>query len=84
VTARVLTPTGAFRAWYAVLVVVVACVASAGASIGYTAQSVHRSDQQWCDLLRSLDQPLPTSPPPTDRQVIIARQMHALRVGKGC
>lgn len=81
---RPLTATGALRAQWALLTVLVATFAAVGLSIGYTARSVQRSDRQWCELLRSLDQPLPSATPVTDRQRTIARQIHQIRMGKGC
>lgn len=81
---RFLTPTGAMRAWWALVVTIVSLCSAVGLSIGYTARSVQRSDRQWCELLRSLDQPLPSATPVTDRQRGIARQIHQIRVGKGC
>jgi hypothetical protein len=79
-----LTPTGAMRAWWAVVVTIVSLGAAVTLSIGYTAQAVRRSDQQWCELLRSIDVPLPSGSPATQRTRDFARQVHALRVKKGC
>lgn len=81
---RFLTPTGAFRAWWAVALTIVALLVAVFASIGYTARSVRHSDQQWCDLLRGIDQPLPSNSPTTERQRQFVNTVHRLRVDKGC
>ena len=57
-----LTSTGALRAWWSLLVVFATSVLVGAASITYTRHVQHQSDQRWCALLDSLDQP---SPPPT-------------------
>jgi len=63
---------------------VLTLLAAVGLSIGYTATSQHRSDRQWCEILRSLDQPLPSGSPVPDRTRRFAAEVHRLRVGKGC
>lgn len=68
----------------AVVGLVVTLLAAVGLSIGYTARAVHRSDQQWCELLRGIDVPLPSASPATQRTLNFARQVHALRLEKGC
>lgn len=81
---RPITTTGALRAQWAILMVVVATLATVAFTIGYVARSIKANDRQWCALLRSLDQPLPASPKPTVRQSTIYEQIHALRLRKGC
>lgn len=81
---RLVTPTGAMRAWWAVMVSILSLGAAVGLSIGYTARAVHKSDQQWCDLLRGIDNPLPSNSPATERARKFAGTVHRLRVGKGC
>lgn len=83
-SSKLLTPTGALRASWAVFIVLLASVGCAALCVAYTAREQARSDRQWCDLLRSLDAPLQKSPVPTARQVAIAQEIHALRQGKGC
>jgi len=83
-TLQVFTATGAVRAWATVLMVILGFSLALGLTIAYTAQSVRRSDQQWCDLLRGIDQPLPSNSPTTDRQRQFADTVHRLRVDKGC
>lgn len=67
---------------YALLMVLLAALIVAGASILYTGQQQRESDQRWCDLLTTLD----TSDPPatTVRGREIQRQIHELRLGLGC
>lgn len=66
------------------VLLLVAVFAAVGLSIGYTAMSVHRSDRQWCELLRGIDQPLPSSTPVTERARQFAAEVHKLRAAKGC
>lgn len=85
---RFLTPTGAIRAWWASVLFIVVLMAAVGLSIAYTANSVRRSDRQWCDLLTIVDTPVPTptgSPGPlAEREIRITKAIHDLRLGKGC
>lgn len=74
---RVLTTTGAFRAWWSLVIVLVVAVLIAGAGVFYTNHVQRQSDRRWCDLLESLDQP--NSPPTTARGAEIQRQIHELR-----
>lgn len=79
-----LTPTGAVRAWWALLMVITSALVCVGLSVAYTAHTQRRSDQQWCDLLRGIDQPLPSNSPTTPRQRQFVETVHKLRVDKGC
>lgn len=80
-----LTSTGALRAWWAVLMVLIAAIAVAGIGIVYTNRVQHESDQRWCALLATIDQPQPGAPPPnTERGRQIQQQIHALRRELGC
>jgi hypothetical protein len=79
---RLLAPAG--NRTMSLLVLLVAVFAAVGLSIGYTARTVHHSDQQWCELLRSIDVPLPSGTPATQRSRDFARQVHELRIRKGC
>lgn len=79
---RFLTPTGAIRAWWAIFMVVVFAVLVAGACIVYTNRTQHESDQRWCALLASLDQP--EAPATTPRGQQIQQQVHELRHSLGC
>jgi len=63
-----LTPTGAMRAWWAIVITIVALVVAVLLSIGYTVDRQRRSDQRWCDLLGALIQPQPTTPPATPQE----------------
>ena len=83
-TLQVFTASGAIRAWATILIVTLGFGLALGSTIAYTAQSVRHSDRQWCDLLRGIDQPLPSNSPSTDRQRQFADTVHRLRVDKGC
>ncbi|MEU9839749.1 hypothetical protein AB0C69_11065 [Actinomadura sp. NPDC048032] len=79
---RVLTRTGAFRAWWSVAIVTVSALLVAGACVFYTNQQQRQSDRRWCELLTTLDQPTPA--PTTARGREIQRQIHRLRLDLGC
>lgn len=80
---RVLTPTGAFRAWWSLLMVLVAAILIALFSIGYTAYQQHKADQRWCPLLSIVDQP--NRPPAQTPEAAQGRQeLHKLRHDLGC
>ncbi|TYK45142.1 hypothetical protein [Actinomadura decatromicini] len=78
----VLTQTGAFRAWWSLVIVLVVAVFIAGSSVFYTNREQRQSDQRWCALLASLDQP--QAPATTERGRVIQAQIHELRVDLGC
>lgn len=62
--------------------VLLAAVLLAGAGIAYTGYVQRQSDQRWCDLLATLDQP--GRPPTTERGQEIQREIHDLRTELGC
>jgi hypothetical protein len=84
------------RAWYAIAVSFVACLAIALAGVGYTnyVQGQARrhteaeraeSDRRWCALLTELDNAYATSPgPSTEVGKKVAAEIHGLRVSFGC
>jgi hypothetical protein len=78
----VLTATGAFRAWWSIAMVLAVAVLIAIGGVLYTNHAQRRSDQRWCDLLSSLDQP--QAPPTTDRGARIQQQIHELRQELRC
>lgn len=78
----IFTPTGALRAKWAILMVLVAAVLAAGSSWIYTAHQQRESDQRWCALLATLD--TPGAPAETERGRQIQRQVHELRRSLGC
>ncbi|MFC9973530.1 hypothetical protein ACFVH6_21815 [Spirillospora sp. NPDC127200] len=90
---RILTPTGAIRATWAVLMVLVSALLVAGACIVYTGhvareterrqeQERQEADRRWCSLLTRLDQP--QTPATTERGAAIQRDIHQLRGDLGC
>ncbi|HEY9367007.1 hypothetical protein [Streptomyces sp.] len=89
----VFTPTGALRARWAVLMVLVAAVLVGAANVVYTGhvqqQSERRQEQarqeaerRWCPLLATLDQP--GVPATTERGRVVQEQIHQLRIETGC
>jgi hypothetical protein len=82
VSELVLTASGALRVGWSLVMVVVTAVCVAGACIVYTNHVQQRSDQRWCDLLASLDQP--GQPPTTERGRQIQEQLHELRSEMRC
>lgn len=78
----ILTQTGALRAWWALLMILVAAVLAAGACVLYTQHVQQESNRKWCALLTSLDQP--EVPPTTERGRQVQQQIHDLRLGLGC
>lgn len=79
---RVITPTGALRAWWAVLMVMVAAGLTAGACIAFTVHTERETARQSCGLLVILDKPLPPTAPQRSREIL--REIHAWRVRAGC
>lgn len=65
--------------WALVALFVSACLA-AGGSIYYTNQV----QQQWCDLLTTLDTAYQTTPPPSATGKEVARQIHNLTDRLNC
>lgn len=90
---RVLTETGALRAWWSLAMVLMSAVLVAGACIVYTnivqrdaearqERARQEADRRWCALMASLDQP--EAPATTDRGQRIQQQIHQLRRDLGC
>lgn len=90
---RVLTPTGALRARWAVLMVLVTAVLLVAGNVTYTSyvqrqadvrqqQARRDSDRRWCALMTKLDQP--DQPATTERGRAIQQQIHQLRRDLGC
>lgn len=78
------------RRVYAVVVIVVACLALVGvmlANVAYTRHVQQQSDQRWCALFATLDRPVPMTikdPVQRARSERAQRQFHQLRVDLGC
>lgn len=80
---HVITPTGAIRARWSVLMVLIAALLIGLLSIGYTAYQQRQADQRWCPLLALVDQP--ARPPAQTPEAAQARQtLHKLRHDLGC
>jgi hypothetical protein len=78
----VLTPTGAVRAVWSLVMVLVMAVLVAGGGIAYTRHVQQQADRRWCDLLGTLDQP--RVPPTTARGRAVQDQIHRLHGQLGC
>lgn len=80
---RLLTPTGAFRAWWSVAMVLIVAILIGLLSIGYTAYQQRQADQRWCPLLALVDQP--NRPPAQTAEAAQGRvELHKLRHDLGC
>jgi cell division protein FtsL len=88
-----LTSTGAIRARWAVLMVLVAAVLVGAGNVAYTSyvqrqtdvrqeHARREADQRWCALMAKLDQP--EQPATTERGRAIQQQIHQLRRDLGC
>lgn len=77
-----LTKTGAIRAWWSLLMVLLMAIAVGVACVGYTQHAQRQSDQRWCDLMTTLDQP--QVPATSQRGRAVQQQIHQLRSELGC
>lgn len=84
----ILTPTGAVRAGWTGVMVIVAVFIAVGLSIGFTLRQREDDNRTWCELLPILDTPVPTPSPGASqgplavREQQIARAIHDVRVAK--
>jgi hypothetical protein len=77
-----LTKTGALRAWWSLLMVLVAAFLVAGACVLYTQRVQQESNRKWCDVMVTLD--TQTTPATTPQAVDFRRKIHKLRLSLGC
>ena len=88
---RVLTPTGAMRAWATLLAVIVGFGLALGLTIGYVkrvdreaeARNVQRT-REICGLILVLDEAYQATPPTTPLGRNVATEIHAYRQRLGC
>jgi hypothetical protein len=83
----ILTPTGALRATPAIIIVFISFTLALGMTITYVAKARHEDDRRWCELLTTLSQPQPTTPPLTPQEVRgrrVAEEINQLRRSFGC
>lgn len=73
---RPFTPTGALRARYSILVVLITAIVISVAGVFYTNYVQRQSDQRWCALLATID--APEAPPTTERGRRVQAQIHGL------
>lgn len=72
-----LTPTGALRAPWAVLMILVTGVMIAVGGIMYTTHNQRVADRRWCELLRALSNPTPQPDTPRGRDLLSEyRRLH--------
>ena len=92
VKARVLTPTGAIRAWPTAIMLILGVGLALGLTIAYVdkvdraaeRRNVERS-RDWCRIIVMLDDRNQTLPPAQDQQTADFRAaLHDLRISKGC
>lgn len=93
-----LTSSGAIRAWWSLLMVLLTAVLIAGANVAYTShvqrqadarqeRARHEADRRWCALFATLDRPVPPTikDPVQRRRSQQAQQLfHQLRADLGC
>jgi hypothetical protein len=77
-----ITPTGALRARWSVLMVLVTAVLISGASILYTGYQQRENNRKWCDVMTTLDRQ--NTPATTPQSVDFRRKIHKLTIGLGC
>lgn len=78
----IITETGALRAWWAMLMVLLVAVLVAGGCIVYTNYVQRESNRRWCDVMVTLD--TQTTPATTPAAVDFRRKIHKLRLSLGC
>ncbi len=87
VLTHIFTPTGALRWPAAFLVTILGFGLALGLTIGYVAKTRTQDDRRWCDLLGTLVQPQPSSPPQTPQEVRgrrVTEQIRRLHDEFGC
>lgn len=77
-----LTTTGALRAWWALLMVLVSAFLVAGACVLYTQHVQQENNRKWCDVMTTLDRQ--STPATTPQSVDFRRKIHELRLSLGC
>ena len=89
--AKVVTPTGAMRAWATLLAVIVGFGLALGLTIGYVkkvdADAEHRNlerSREICGLILVLDEAYQATPPTTPLGRNVAAEIHAYRTRLGC
>jgi hypothetical protein len=89
--ARILTPTGAFRAWATVTMLIIGFGLALGLTIAYVNRVDHRADarnqqraREICGLMRVLDDAYQQTPPTTPTGRTVAAEIHRYRVNLGC
>lgn len=69
------------RLTYYLVAVVVVVLGVGVALVFYVDHEVRQSNQEWCDLLTTLDSPVP---PDNQRGRDVAGKLHTLRINFGC
>ena len=69
---------------YTIALGVFATLAAVGVNITYTKQSVVKSNQQWCELLTTLDEAYSQTPPQSETGRKVADEIHRLTLVNKC
>lgn len=77
-----LTATGAFRAWWTVVVILAVAVLVGVGNVAYTHAAQERADRRWCAVLER--QATPDPPPVTPRGWALISEYQTLYERFGC
>lgn len=73
-----------FRAWQTLMVGFVCAILAAGSSMAYTNRAAKQSNQQWCDVIITLDDAYRAVPNKTPTIQRLAQQFAQLRTRFAC
>ena len=69
---------------YPLVAVFVSMFVAVGLNIAYTSYKVHQDEQNWCEVVVSVDDGYQKTPPVTDAGRAFASSMHRLRERLNC
>lgn len=72
------------RQWYLLVVAFLSSAAMGAVAIQYADSVGRRSNQQWCDVVTTLDDAYTAQPPQTETGQRLAREMKRMRHDFGC
>lgn len=72
------------KSWYAIVVACVSSLAVGIAAIQYADHVDRKSNQQWCEVVITLDNAYTQNPPQTEAGQVLARAMKRMRHDFGC
>jgi hypothetical protein len=70
--------------WYLLVVAFLSSVVMGITAIMYADSAARKSNQQWCDIVTTLDDAYTAQPPQTETGQRIAREMKRMRHDFGC